>query len=870
MNKTVMIVDSFSLLYKAFFGVRPMKSSDGTPTNAIYGFTNMLLKLVKDYHPEYLFAAFDAGKITFRTQAYEAYKAGREDMPEDLRAQVPIVFNLLTESNVSILQMENYEADDIVGFVSHAAKDQGYETIIVTGDRDSFQLANDNTHVLYAKKGVSDTVWADRDYILNTYQVEPKQLIDVKALMGDKSDNIPGVAGVGEKTALNLIQSYHSLDGVYEHIDEIKGKLQEKLINDKEKAYLSRDLATICTEVPVDFHLTGEYGYDFTADGFVQQLKNLEMNSLLKSLSITEDKSKNCETAYVTENHIPLHRYQSKTVSVIFASEKISEKNSVAISDGTDHIVYQAIDLQTAKDFAEDESIQKIVHNFKDIYKSMILAGIEPKGFVFDTFLAGYVLNPSDERYELDILSKKYLQKEIGKKQQTVKQQTFFDDANESEEDCRLLADQTFVNYELYKLFNEKLEKEQMMGLYRDIEHQLMFVLGDMEIEGFKVDLDMLKELEKNFDSRTDELTQRILEITNKTNDFNLASPKQLGVLLFEELNLPVIKKTKTGYSTDIEVLEKLADKHPVIPLLIELRKLTKINSTYIKGFMKIIDPRTHRIHSTFNQTVTTTGRISSSSPNLQNIPIKTEEGKVIRKIFIPSSSDNLLIDADYSQIELRLLAHISGDENMIEAFRNNEDIHTRTASEVFDIPIDQVTSMQRSSAKAVNFGIVYGISDFGLSRNLNIKRSDAKDYIEKYLDSFPGVRQYMSDIIEEVRKTGYAQTMFGRRRYLPDINSTNFTIRSFGERTALNTPIQGSAADIIKIAMVRVSKRLKESQLKAKLILQIHDELIIDCPKTEVDQAEKILKYEMEHAAQLRVPLVADLKSADNWYDAK
>ena len=433
-----------------------------------------------------------------------------------------------------------------------------------------------------------------------------------------------------------------------------------------------------------------------------------------------------------------------------------------------------------------------------------------------------------------------------------------------------MLADQTFVNYELYKLFNEKLEKEQMMGLYRDIEHQLMFVLGDMEIEGFKVDLDMLKELEKNFDSRTDELTQRILEITNKTNDFNLASPKQLGVLLFEELNLPVIKKTKTGYSTDIEVLEKLADKHPVIPLLIELRKLTKINSTYIKGFMKIIDPRTHRIHSTFNQTVTTTGRISSSSPNLQNIPIKTEEGKVIRKIFIPSSSDNLLIDADYSQIELRLLAHISGDENMIEAFRNNEDIHTRTASEVFDIPIDQVTSMQRSSAKAVNFGIVYGISDFGLSRNLNIKRSDAKDYIEKYLDSFPGVRQYMSDIIEEVRKTGYAQTMFGRRRYLPDINSTNFTIRSFGERTALNTPIQGSAADIIKIAMVRVSKRLKESQLKAKLILQIHDELIIDCPKTEVDQAEKILKYEMEHAAQLRVPLVADLKSADNWYDAK
>lgn len=870
MNKTVMIIDSFSLLYKAFFGVRPMRASDGTPTNAIYGFMNMLLKLVKEYHPEYLFAAFDAGKVTFRTQTYDAYKAGRQEMPEDLRMQVPIIMELMKQANIIFLQRENYEADDILGFVSHAAADHGYETIIVSGDRDSFQLASETTKILYAKKGVSDTVWADRAYIYETYQIEPKQLIDVKALMGDKSDNIPGIAGVGEKTALNLIQSYQSLDGVYEHIDEIKGKLKEKLINEKEMAYLSRELATICTDVPVDFVLNGEYAYDFTAEGVVRQLKNLEMNNLLKSLSVTEKPETVSETQFVISGSEDWAQFKSKTVSVIFSVDTIQDTNHVAISDGNHTMVCTTMTREQVKQFSEEETIRKVVHNFKDIYKSMVRNGINPKGFDFDTYLAGYVLNPSDERYELDILVRKYLQKEIGKQENFNIQQSFFDSAENSEQNCQAIADQAFANYELYQLFIAKLEEEQMLELYRNIEHQLMFVLAEMELEGFKVDVQMLGELEKEFDRRTDALSKQILDLAGKTEEFNLNSTKQLGVLLFEELNLPVVKKTKTGYSTDIEVLEKLNGRHPIIPLLIELRKLTKLNSTYIKGFLKITDPKTHKIHSTFNQTVTTTGRISSSSPNLQNIPIKTEEGKIIRKIFIPSSNDNLLIDADYSQIELRLLAHISNDENMIRAFRNNEDIHARTASEVFGVPLNEVTSLQRSRAKAVNFGIVYGISDFGLSRNLNISRSDAKAYIEKYLDSFPGVKKYMNDIVETVRETGFAQTMFGRRRYLPDIHSKNFTIRSFGERTALNTPIQGSAADIIKIAMVRVFNRLKEQDLKAKLILQIHDELIIDCPKSEQTQAEEILKFEMENAAELSVPLVADLKSAENWYDAK
>ncbi len=868
MKKKIMIIDSFSLLYKAFYGVRPMKTSDGTPTSAVYGFVNMILKLIKDYNPEYLFAAFDAGKANFRLDSFEQYKAGRQDMPEDLRLQVPIIKELLRKANIELLICENYEADDIIGYVSHLAKEKDMQTIIVTGDRDTFQLADENTLILYARKGVSDTVNVDAQYIEQTYHLKPLQLIEVKALMGDKSDNIPGVAGVGEKTALDLIQTYHTLDGVYENIDAIKGKLQEKLIKDKQIAYISRQLATICETVPIDIDLEKGCLYDFNNHDVEDILKKLEMNSIIKSIGIKPKQAVSQEINYnkITENDIL--QLEGKTVSVFFDAQFFKNGSNLALSYEDKNYVMSNVSYDFVKTFCEDSKINKVVHNFKETYKLMLKEDITPRNFIFDTFLAAYLLDPSDERYDIDILSKKYLNIEIHMKQLN-KQQSFFEETtNDDLHD--LLSQKAELNLKLYKVFYEKLISDHMLDLYQNIEHKLMFVLGEMELEGFKVDVDMLYKLEADFDKRIAALTEKILSMAGKDSSFNINSPKQLGVLLFEEMGLPFYKKTKTGYSTDIEVLEKLKNKHDIIPLIIELRQLMKLSSTYVKGLMKITDVRTSKIHTTFNQTITTTGRISSSAPNLQNIPIKTEEGKIIRKVFIPSSENNVLIDADYSQIELRVLAHISEDEKFIDAFMNNEDIHAHTASEVFDVPIDEVTKMQRSRAKAVNFGIVYGISDYGLSRDLNIKRSDAKEYIEKYLEKFTKVKEYMINIVEKAKSDGYVTTMFNRRRYIPDINSTNFTIRNFAQRIALNTPIQGSAADIIKIAMIHVNEQLKSGNYKAKLILQVHDELIIDCPKNEVEAVKNILKNEMENAVKLRVPLVADIASADNWFDAK
>ena len=868
MNKSIFVIDAYSLLYKAFFGVRPMHSTDGTPTNAIYGFVNMLVKLTKDHSPDYMFAAFDAGKHTFRHELYKDYKAGRQQMPEELRAQVPIVVELLKAAGVAFLECKDYEADDIIGYVSALSEKNGDHTTVITGDRDSFQLVGDSTEIMYAKKGVSDTVNVDKKYLADTYGLTPIQMIDLKALMGDKSDNIPGIAGIGEKTALGLIHDYNSLDGVYKNIDSIKGKLKEKLENGKNDAYLSKELGTIKRQVPIELNYENADDYDFAAEEVIKILNKYELKSLIKNIGVSqgnvESNSFVCSEPVVGEFELAL--LQGKTVGVQLSDNDITLHPCMAVSTGGKNYLVENAELSFIKDFFEDGQIIKTVHDYKEIYKALLINSIHPKSVIFDTFVAGYVVNPSDERYGLDTLAKKYLDIEISESSKP-KQQSFFDIIDTV--DKNLLVQKSCVVLSLYHKFKEIFKEEALDELYENIEHRLIFILAEMELVGFKVDMNMLYRLEDDFSGRIAALTHDILQMANKDIVFNINSTKQLGELLFDEMGLPVVKKTKSGYSTDIEVLEKIKNTHPIIPKIIELRKISKLSSTYVKGLIKLADDKS-RIHTTFNQTITTTGRISSSAPNLQNIPVKTEEGRVIRKIFVPSNDERILIDADYSQIELRVLAHISGDKNMIASFENGEDIHSRTASEVFGVPLSKVTNAQRSSAKAVNFGIVYGISDFGLSKNLNIAKKDAKIYIDTYLAKFADVKKYMVDIVDFARKHGYVETLFGRRRYIGGIASANANIRAFAERTAMNTPIQGTAADIIKIAMINVGERLKKEKLKSELILQVHDELIIDCCKEEQQKVAALLKEEMENAVALNVPLTVQVACGKSWYEAK
>ncbi|MBR6801541.1 MAG: DNA polymerase I [Eubacteriaceae bacterium] len=867
----IVLIDAYSLIYKAYFGVRPMHSADGTPTNAIYGFMNMLLKLNSDEAPDMTVAAFDFSKVTFRTEMFTEYKAGRESMPEELSAQLPIIMDILQRAGVKILKKEGYEADDIIGSISKQASENGIEAIIVTGDRDSFQLVMDNVEVHYAKKGVSDIVIVNEDYIMENYKVTPPQLIDIKALMGDKSDNIPGVKGIGEKTAISLIESYGSVDGVYENIDLIKGKNKEKLLNEKETAYLSRALAEI--DRTLDMGICFEaVPVNYSDRGIIDILTNLQMKNLLAKLdvksdggAVSEEKEEKiefevCETA-------DFGRFRGKTVGCWL--NDVNPPYVLAVNDGEKTYLYPEPDQDTLNGFYLDEDIKKYTFNLKHLIKSLYEKGTKIEGAVLDIMIAAYVLNSNDEKYTIDMLTSRYLGRELSGGNDKSGQLSMLDMLN-SDKQYAAVAEKAAVVGKIGKILTEKLIEENCDSLYYDIEHKLIYVLADMETEGFSVDKRYLEDLDKVYDKRIDDLTSTIRSLAGKDESFNINSTKQLGALLFEELKLPVIKKTKTGYSTDIEVLEALYDSHPIIPMIIELRQISKLSSTYVKGLIKLIDPKTGKIHTTFNQTVTVTGRLSSSNPNLQNIPVRTEEGREIRKVFVASNHDRVLIDADYSQIELRVLSHIAEDERMIEAFRNEEDIHTATASEVFGIAPMMVTKEQRSRAKAVNFGIVYGISDFGLAKDLGIARNKAKKYIETYFERFPGVKSYMDGIIESAKKEGYVTTIFGRKRYIPDILSKNKNIRQFGERTAMNTPIQGSAADIIKLAMIRVYEKLKESGSDAKLILQVHDELIIDCAVSDVIVVKEMLREEMENAAKLSVPLTADINCAYSWFDGK
>lgn len=870
----LVIIDSYSLIYKCFYGVRPMHSSKGVQTNAIYGFLNIILKIINDYNPDYLFAAFDEGRHTFRHDKFSEYKAGRQSMPEDLREQIPYIENLLSSANIEKLSKEGYEADDIIGSVSEIADKKGIDTLVLTGDRDSFQLVSDHTNILYSKRGIGDTVLIDEKYIDDTYGVSPKQMIDIKGLMGDNSDNIPGVKGVGEKTALKLIKEYGNIENLYEHIDEQKGKLKEKLVDGREDAFLSKDIGTIETNMDIDIDFNNEREYDFKNPEFVRILKELDFEQIIKRLGvenvdvgeIISEEGHQKKLDEIKDDYIVIN--SKDEISLINKNNRLYvyfENNdgyvrSAIIYD--ENKFYYVSELSLMADILKGSKF--VTCDYKDNYKYFLKQGFDIK-CDFDIFLAGYLLNPSDERYSIEVLSKKYLDIIIQNGEKKDIQRSIFD--LNKEQDLTSLIKRGKIVYLLYDIMVDLLKEDEMYELYKDIEHKLMFVLGRMELIGFSADKKMLETLGSDFDKQISEIEKKIFDLAEE--EFNINSPKQLGVILFEKLGLPVIKKTKSGYSTNIEVLEKLKDKHPIIELIIKLRSVTKLNSTYVKGLIPLIDEK-GKIHSTFNQTITTTGRISSSNPNLQNIPIRTNEGRVIRKVFIPSSEDNVLVSADYSQIELRVLADISGDEKLINSFKNNEDIHSRTASEVFNVPIDDVPKEYRSRAKAVNFGIVYGISDFGLSKDLDIPKAQAKEYITTYLDKYPNVKKYMNDIVEYAKENGFVKTMFNRRRYIKEIYSKNFNVRSFAERTALNTPIQGSAADIIKIAMIAVDEELNKRNMKAKLILQIHDELIVDSPLEEKDEVISILKEKMESAAKLKCPIKADISYGKSWYEAK
>ncbi|MFZ7121930.1 MAG: DNA polymerase I [Eubacteriaceae bacterium] len=886
--KKMIIIDGNSLFYRTFYGVRPMSSSKGVPTNAIYGFANILINIFEKHKPDYLGVAFDEKKPTFRHEQFDEYKAGRLKMPEELQTQIPLIYEMLDLMDIRKISIEGYEADDLIGTISKYYSRENIEVNIVTGDRDAFQLIDENIKVLYTKRGISDVENVDEEEINKKYGIRPMDLIEVKALMGDKSDNIPGVAGIGEKTALKLISEFKTLEGVYDNIESQKGKLKEKLVNDRENAFLSRQLAKIVTNVPIDFELEEFNINNYQNKDAVEFFNNLECFSISKRLGFEQLKSEesiepikkvvivDCQEMIVK---IIEKANKEKKVFLMWYMTKVTHNHNelsalvLGIKDNifyfSDNLGEQEI-LQGIKKILEDEDIKIIGHNFKELYVLCMQNDIQLKGIIFDTYIAAYLLEPSDSRYDIYDLTQKYMNISTKNVRELLgsgkKQISFIQIIDEDKRDYLIQGCEAL--FRLYEIILDKLMDINMYELFNDIELPIIEVLAFFEYQGFKIDMQELDKLNNEFDEKLVYLTKEIYTLSGKS--FNINSPKQLGEILFQELKLPVIKKTKTGYSTNADVLDKLKDQHPIIEMLIEYRTLAKLSSTYIKGFKNIIDESNQRIYSSFNQTVTSTGRISSSDPNLQNIPIKMEMGRKIRRIFIPTDTEFVLVDADYSQIELRILAHISGDKTLIDSFINGEDIHTRTASEIFNIALDVVSSLQRSYAKAINFGLIYGKQAFGLSQDLNISRKEAQEYIDMYFGRYPNVEEYMKNIVSQAKEKGYVTTLYGRRRNIPEINSRNKMIVKAGERLALNTPIQGSAADIIKIAMIRVYNKLIKNNFKSKLILQVHDELIVDTYNEEIEDVKNIIKYEMENAAKLAVPLTVDINVGKNWFETK
>lgn len=876
MNKLVLI-DGNSLSFRAFYALPLLSNHAGIHTNAVYGFAMLLEKIIKEEKPNHFLVAFDAGKTTFRHSKYSEYKGGRQKTPPELSEQFPYIRQLLDAYHIKRYELDNYEADDIIGTLSRQADEADFEAIIITGDRDLTQLATDNVTIYYTKKGVTDVDHYTPEFIAEKYQgLVPKQIIDMKGLMGDTSDNIPGVAGVGEKTAIKLLNQFESVEGVYEHIEEVTAKkLKEKLINSKADALMSKDLATINVHSPIEVSLedTKLTLQDDTAEK-IELFKKLEFKQLLADIDTPSNNEEVIDKTFEIEQDFQNVDLNDLNEAVIhFELEGTNYLKDAILKFGFytnhQHVVINADDVKNYKNLVrwlEDKNTTKIVYDAKKTYVSAHRLGINIENIEFDVMLASYIIDPSrsidDVKSVVGLYGQNYVKDNItvfgkGKKHHIPEESIL----NEH------IASVTEAISAVTPIMKSQLEDYNQIELLKDLELPLARILSEMEEIGIYTDINDLKEMEFEIQKKLDVLISNIHESAGEA--FNINSPKQLGVVLFETLQLPVIKKTKTGYSTAVDVLEKLQGEHPIIDDILEYRQLSKLQSTYVEGLQKVIS-KDHRIHTRFNQTLAQTGRLSSVDPNLQNIPIRLEEGRKIRKAFKPTSKDSVILSADYSQIELRVLAHITQDESLKHAFINGHDIHTATAMKVFNVESDQVDSLMRRQAKAVNFGIVYGISDYGLSQSLGITRKKAKAFIDDYLASFPGVKQYMSDIVKDAKAQGYVETLLHRRRYIPDITSRNFNLRSFAERTAMNTPIQGSAADIIKLAMVKFSEKIKETKYHAKLLLQVHDELIFEIPKSEVEDFSKFVEEIMEQALVLDVPLKVDFNYGATWYDAK
>ncbi|MHA6260646.1 DNA polymerase I [Sporosarcina sp. CAU 1771] len=872
-KKKIVLIDGNSLAYRAFFALPPLTNDHGVHTNAVYGFTMMLQNILADEKPTHILVAWDAGKTTFRHKTFKEYKGGRQKTPSELSEQFPYIRKLLTAFNISQYELDEYEADDIIGTLSKDGNKEDAEVVVISGDKDLTQLATKNTTVVITRRGITDTEKYTPEHVMEKYGIEPLQIIDMMGLMGDPSDNIPGVPGVGEKTALKLLKEYGSIENVYKSLDKITAKkLHQNLTENEEKAFMSKELATVEVNAPITIAIDDLDYEGPDTEELINIYKELGFKTLLEKIApeLEEEPQEEIKVTIATEitesqllDKMAIHvemMEENYLRADILGIGLASEKETLYIP------VEVAVQSALFKEWLLDSSKTKYASDSKAALASMANHGFEIKGIEFDLLLASYIVNPATTYTDVASIAREFSYRAV-----QTDESVYGKGAKMAVPTEDVLADHASRKaqaiWELRESLEEKLKENDQFDLYHDLELPLATILGKMESTGVKTNKETLAEIGKELSAKILELETIIYEIAGES--FNLNSPKQLGVILFEKMGLTPIKKTKTGYSTAADVLEKLESEHEVIRHILTYRQLAKLNSTYIVGLSKEIH-EDGKIHTRFQQALTQTGRLSSINPNLQNIPVRLEEGRKIRAAFVPSEPGWSLFTADYSQIELRVLAHISQDEKLIEAFREGADIHTRTAADVFGVEIDEVTSDMRQSSKAVNFGIIYGISDYGLSQSLNITRKEAESFITAYLDSFPGVKQYMQDIVAEAKLKGFVTTLLNRRRYLPEITSSNFNIRGFAERTAMNTPIQGSAADIIKKAMIDMSKRLESEGMKTRMLLQVHDELIFEAPEEELEKLKQIVPEVMESAIALDVPLKVEWEFGKSWYDTK
>ena len=852
MQKRLFLIDGNSLINRAFYALPPLTNASGEPTNAVYGLTQMLFRLREDYSPDQILVTFDVSGPTFRHDQFEEYKANRKGMPDDLRSQIPVMKELLDKLGINRLELQGYEADDLLGTVAKQGESEGYEVFIVTGDRDAFQLISSRTSVLFTKRGITETELVNEETLRKNYGLTPSQVIDLKGLMGDSSDNIPGVPGVGEKTALRLLESYHSMEGVYAHLNELKGKLKENLETYERQAFMSKELATIRLNAPVQVDL-GELR-EMDRSAVREMFAHLGFKTLLERFSKDDAMDVQPSGSWDASFKIPEQEGFAEVLG------QIQNTKRVYLSYASDHnmlfvLVENAVWAMKEDQVREHRDALRTALQGKEVYATHgkdVLHALRAEGsdlVSFDLELALYCLDP-EKRWDPDVLAQHFQKPQVALDPKTLEYQAVY---------LRLYRD-------VVSEVEQELKKDDLWDLYVSLELPLVTALADMEAHGILVDPEKLALISQELEDTLERLTELIYAEAGE--EFNINSPKQLGVILFDKLGLPVLKKTKTGPSTSADVLEELSD-HPIVASVLEYRQVAKLKSTYTDSLAELISPETKRIHTTFNQTVTATGRLSSTHPNLQNIPIRTAEGRRIREAFV-APEGHVLLMADYSQIELRLLAHLSGDQVLANAFRSGQDIHAQTAAEVFGLALDEVTSEQRSAAKAINFGIIYGISSIGLAKGINLTRAQAQEYIDSYFRRYPMVKSYLDGLVEQGKKEGYVQTLSKRRRYLPNLKSRNFALRNFAARTAMNTPIQGSAADIIKLAMLRVYRALKDEGLRTRILLQVHDELVLETPEDELDVAARLVRREMEEVYPLDVPLEVGVFYGPNWRDVQ